>query len=105
MKYSVDELVNIVVAAVLAELSRRGVEVDFSPAKEKPVSAASAPKTSTHLIDMSGYRSPVLLEHHLLSLPSDVKEIAVPERTVITPGAREILRKKNITLKNIPKTN
>jgi ethanolamine utilization cobalamin adenosyltransferase len=54
---------------------------------------------------MSGFRSPVLLESHLLSLAPEVKEIAVPAGTVITPGARDVIRRKNLILKIIPTTN
>jgi hypothetical protein len=105
MKLSVEELVNIVVAAVVAELAKRGIEVEFGPAKGKTVSPVSVPNASVHVINMAGYRSPVLLESHLQALPTDVKEIAVPERTVVTPGAREIIKRKNLILKSIPKTN
>ncbi|MCX6134915.1 MAG: hypothetical protein NTU47_13970 [Ignavibacteriales bacterium] len=102
---SIEELVNKVVAEVLAELSRRGVKVDFGPPKMSALKPASPPSASVYVIDMSGFRSPVLLESHLLSLTPEVKEIAVPTGTVVTPGARDLMRKKNLILKNIPKTN
>jgi hypothetical protein len=105
MNLSIEELVNRVVAEVLAELSRRGVKVDFGLPHNTPVKTASPPNTSVHTIDMSGFRSPVLLESHLLSLPPEVKEIAIPAGTVMTPGARDIVRKKNLILKSIPTTN
>ena len=105
MKLSVEELVNIVFAAVVAELKRRGIEVEFGPAKGKSFSPVSVQDAAVHVINMSGFRSPVLLESHLQSLPTDVKEIAVPERTVVTPGAREIIKRKNLILKSIPITN
>ena len=100
-----EELINKVVAAVLAELSRRGVKADFGPQQNTPLRTASPPNSSVHVVDMSGFRSPVLLERHLLSLAPEIKEIAVPAGSVITPGARDVLRKKNLILKSIPKTN
>ena len=100
-----EELVNKVVAAVLAELSRRGVRVDFGPPQSRNIKAVSPSDVSVHVIDMSGFRSPVLLERHLISLAPEIKEIGVPAGTVITPGAREILRRKNLILKSIPTTN
>lgn len=111
MNLSMEELVNKVVAEVLAELSRRGVKVDFGPPQRSSAPAASRSNmanmahTAVHVVDMSGFRSPVLLENHLLSLGPEVKEIAVPCGTVVTPGAREVMKKKNLKLKSIPKTN
>lgn len=105
MNPSIEELVNRVVAEVLAELSRRGAKVDFGPPQKSPQKVAVPANASAHVVDMSGYRSPVLLESHLLSLAPEIKEIAVPSGTVITPGARDIIRKKNLILKSIPKTN
>ena len=105
MNLSMEELVNKVVAEVLAELSRRGVKAERGPSEENPVKTASPPNASVHIVDMSGFRSPVLLERHLLSLAPEIKEIAVPSGTVITPGARDVLRKKNLILKSIQTTN
>jgi hypothetical protein len=100
-----EELVNKVVAAVMAELSKRGVKVDFGPPQSRNIKAVSPSNVSFHVIDMSGFRSPVLLERHLISLAPEIKEIGVPAGTVITPGAREILRRKNLILKSILTTN
>ena len=105
MNQSIEELVNKVVAEVLAELSRRGAKVDFGPPQKNPTKTASPPNGSVHVVDMSGFRSPVLLESHLLSLAPEVKEIAIPAGTVITPGARDVIRKKSLILKIIPTTN
>ena len=105
MNQSIEELVNKIVAEVLAELSRRGAKVNFGPPQKNPPKTASQPNASVHVVDMSGFRSPVLLESHLLSLAPEVKEIAVPSGTVITPGARDIIKRKNLILKSIPTTN
>jgi len=104
MNLSTEELVNRVVAEVFAELKRRGLTSDSAPPQPNPQNSAPALKTPVHVVDMSGFRSPVLLESHLASLPPEVKEIAVPPGTVITPGAREIIRNKNLKVKNIPTT-
>ncbi|HCA81124.1 MAG TPA: hypothetical protein DEP53_15445 [Bacteroidetes bacterium] len=114
MNLSMKELVNKVVAEVLAELSRRGVRVKFgSPQRSSEPAAslsnvanvANMANTAVHVVDMSGFRSPVLLESHIASLGPEVKEIVVPCGTVVTPGAREMMKKKNLKLKNISKTN
>jgi hypothetical protein len=106
MNLTIDELVRIVVTAVVEELARRGISVEQGAGQARPISPpASSSPAKVHIIDMSGFRSPVLLERQLLSLPKEVKEIAVPERTVVTPGARELLKRKNLILKKIPTTN
>jgi len=105
MDKSTEELVNKVVAAVMAELSRRGAKAESGSPQKSPPKPAAPPNASVHVVDMSNFRSPVLLESYLLSLPPEVKEIAVPAGTVITPGARDFIRKKNLILKSIPKTN
>jgi len=89
----------------MAELSRRGAKVDVSPPEKSPPKPASPPNASVHAVDMSGFRSPVLLERHLVALAPEVKEIAVPAGTVVTPAAKDFIRKKNLILKCIPKTN
>ena len=105
MNLSIEELVNKVVAEVLAELKRRGVKVDSGSSQKQAVHPASGPGASVHVVDMGAFRSPVLLERHVASVGPEVKEVAVPVGTVITPGAKDVLRKKNLTLKSIPKTN
>jgi hypothetical protein len=105
MNLSKEELVNKVVAEVMAELSRRGVKPDSGLPQKPAPGVVSPPGPSVYVVDMSGFRSPVLLESHLSSLPPDVKEIAVPAGTVITPGAREIIKTKNLILKSTSKTN
>jgi hypothetical protein len=100
-----EELINKVVAAVLAELARRGVKVDFGPPQKSSFTTAPMPGSATHVVDMSEFRSPVLLERHLMSLAPEVKEIAVPAGTVITPGAKDLLRRKKLILKSNPTTN
>ena len=108
MNMSIEELVNRIVADVLAELSKRGVTAVSGPPQRSSVPAASesnSAHSAVYVVDVSGFRSAVLLENHLLPLGPEVKEIAVPCGTVMTPGAKEIMKKKNLKLKSIPKTN
>ena len=105
MNLTIEELVNKVVAEVLAELSRRGVKMDSCPRQDRSAATMIPPTSSVYVVDMSGFRSPVLLESHLLSLAPEIKEIVIPTGTVITPGAKDVMRRKNLKLKNIPKTN
>jgi hypothetical protein len=105
MNLTIEELVNKVVTEVLAELSRRGVKVDSGLRQDRPAAAILPATSSVYVVDMSGFRSPVLLESHLLPLAPEIREIAIPAGTVVTPGAKDVLRKKNLKLKSIPKTN
>jgi len=105
MNLSMEELVNKVVAEVLAELARRGVKLDSGPPQKNVPKTVSPQNASVHVVDMSGFRSPVLLERHLVSLAPEVKEISIPAGTIITPGARDLVRKKNLILKNNSTTN
>jgi hypothetical protein len=105
MNLTIEELVNRVVAEVLAELARRGIRLDIHPSGTTPGASPATLHTSVHVVDMSGFRSPVLLERHLVSLAPEIREISVPAGTVITPGARDLLRKKNLILKSKPTTN
>ena len=45
---------------------------------------------------MSSYRTPVLTENHIQRLHPLTGEIIVPQGTVITPKARELIKVKQI---------
>jgi len=102
---TIEDLVNKVVAEVLKELARRGIHADPAPLRAGSQGQSASSTETVRKIDMTGFRSPVLLERHLEALKPDIKEIVVPAGTVITPGAREILRRKNLTLKYTSTTN
>jgi ethanolamine utilization cobalamin adenosyltransferase len=38
-------------------------------------------------------------------LAPEIKEVVVPSGTVVTPGARDIIKKKNLKLMKIPTTH
>lgn len=99
MKISIEELVERITIEVITELLKRGIDVEFSI--DKNSSSETSVKTSIE-IDMSNYKTPVLTENNLLSLKPGITDIIIPGGTVITPGARDIIREKklNITYKN-----
>jgi hypothetical protein len=105
MNISMEQLVNMVVAAVLAELAKRGIRVETGPVRSGNTLAAAPQHQIARVIDMSEFRSPVLLERHLRSLAPETREIVVPPGTAVTPGARDIIKKKNLTLKHTSTTN
>jgi hypothetical protein len=100
LKISIEELVELVTREVIAELTKLGIEVDNISMTTKTTSI----KTSIE-IDMSGYRTPVLTENNLSSLDSNITEIIIPVNTIITPGARNIIRKRNLIITHKSKSN
>jgi len=104
----IENLITIVTREVIAELQRRGIPVDgiggTGPAPHDAAGAASvvpsgaqaAPRRA--VIDLSMFKTPVLAEHHLLSLDPSVTEIVIPRRTVITPGARDVIKKRSLVV-------
>lgn len=101
MTIQVEDLIAIVVREVMAELERRGIRVDGEPgASSAMASAAAAPAAAPRkaAIDLGAYKTPVLAERHLASLPASVVEIVIPRGTVITPGAKDIIKKRSLVI-------
>jgi hypothetical protein len=95
MNISIEQLIELIVKQVVAELTQHGVEIDFGDEKK------SSSNTKVE-IDMSCYKTPVLTENNS-QLNFAEREIIVPKKTVITPGAREIIKKKKLIVTH--KTN
>ncbi len=95
---SIEQLVESIVREVVAELTKRGVEIGSSggPRRSTPLLPAGA--GSTLEIDMSAYRTPVLTEGQLSRVDAKVSTIVVPCNTVVAPGAWGVLRSKKLTL-------
>jgi hypothetical protein len=111
VQISIEQLVASIVREVVSELVRRGVTVTGgmhyapapattgrgSPAQAGPA-AAPSPAAGTLEIDMSGYRTPILTEDYLIRLAPSVSTLIVPCSTVLTPGARDLIRKKKLSI-------
>lgn len=101
MQVSIDQLVAMIVREVVAELTRRGVTVTGASALTVPAPALSGTPAATGPTaepDLSSYRTPVLTEGHLARLAPGVATILVPRATVLTPGARELIRQKKLSI-------
>jgi len=94
---NIENLVEIIVKEVIAELSKIGVELDFSK-EMKIVDSSNHRNRKKQEIDMSGYKTPILTEFTLESISQDINEIIIPKGTVFTPGARDIVKKRNFTI-------
>lgn len=94
MTIHIEQLVESIVRETVRELRRLGVDI-VSPG------AASAPPSATPSrvsIDLSNSKTPVLTERHLLAIDERHRTIDVPGGTVITPGARDLMQRRGITL-------
>jgi hypothetical protein len=93
------------VMAVLREMS--------SPKAVSAGSNGSSPPTVPRQSDVKAvtdhsvhaFSGSLLLERHVFEIPSSVRELAVSPKTVITPLAREILKKKGIGLRSAGSLN
>ncbi|MGA9291644.1 MAG: hypothetical protein WBV81_03585 [Ignavibacteriaceae bacterium] len=97
MKINIENLVEIITKEVIKELLKIGVELDFSknPKSDNPVNKGNQKKQE---IDMSGYKTPILTEFAAESIGLDVNEIILPKGTVFTPGARDVIKKRNFII-------
>ncbi|MDZ7724101.1 MAG: hypothetical protein U5R06_15165 [candidate division KSB1 bacterium] len=55
-------------------------------------------RPQSETIDMSGYQSPVLTERQIQRLHDLTGRVIVPSGTVVTPKAKELLKRKQISL-------
>lgn len=94
MKISIEELIEIVTREVIKELLKKGVKIDFDSPDENVIGSNRNVKE----IDMSGYKTPVLTENHLDELNNGITEIIIPKKTVITPGARIVIKTKQLII-------
>ncbi len=87
-----------IVQEVIRRLEEKGTAVT-PPQHEKSPEKAGTDKNEikrTERIPMDEYRTPVLTEKHIQKLHELTGEIVVPCGTVITPRAREAVRKLRI---------
>ena len=97
MKINIESLVEIIVKEVIAELSKIGVEVEYLK-EMKSGNFSRLENRKKQEIDMSGFKTPILTEYALESIGQDVNEIIIPKGTVFTPGARDIIKKRNFII-------
>ena len=94
MKISLEEIISLVVKEVIAELAKKGIQVD---GENNNFSMADTTKQKVKM-DFKEYKTPLLTEARILELDSEVVEIEVPIKTIITPSAQDLIRKRNIII-------
>jgi hypothetical protein len=98
VEISIEQLVETIVRQVLLELARRGVQVGPAGTGSGGPEAVKGPAGTSLEIDMSKFRTPVLTENQLMNIGAKVSTIVVPCSTVVTPGAWDIIKSKQLTL-------
>ncbi|HLP17345.1 MAG TPA: hypothetical protein VK470_13870 [Bacteroidota bacterium] len=115
MTINLDQLIELVVRETLKELTRLGVDVsEEMTVAPDPVSGMTPVQTrvSSNLskyklpaqtrvsIDLSKYKTPVLTEAQVNALDERIVEIEIPPGTVITPGARDLIKRRKLLIAN-----
>lgn len=99
MNITIEKLVEILVREVVTQLLKSGVEINFNSGSG--IKATSQSRIDTKkIIDLSGYKTPVLTEKHLLALEPEINEIIIPGGTVLTLGAKGIIKKRKLKINN-----
>ena len=93
MEINIEYIIQLVTKQVVKELQTRGVNVNFNTGQGV---LQDALRTKTETIDMSKYKTPVLTENHIRRLHELTGEVVIPEGTVITPKAREMIKDRKI---------
>lgn len=85
----IKKLIELIVTEVINELEKRGYEITFEE-------NTGANKNNSYEFDMSAFKTPVLTENMILQADNNLSEIIIPEGTVITPGAKDLINKRRI---------
>lgn len=96
MQVSFEKLVELIISEVINELAKQCIKIDFS--KRYYPEIESDKKVKSYEVDMSKYKTPVLTENHINDISSEVVEILIPAKTILTPGAKELIKKKGLTI-------
>lgn len=94
MNISLKDIISLVVKEVVAELGRRGILVE-SEFQNNSTGKISQQKI---IMNFEKYKTPLLTESHILQLDAEVGEIQVPLKTLVTPSAHDLIRKRKILI-------
>jgi hypothetical protein len=75
-----------------------GVEISSIQQNRDTSAPVFSYNTNKKVIDMNGYKTPVLTENHIAVLEYEVNEIIIPKGTIITPGAKDLIKKRKLIL-------
>jgi hypothetical protein len=98
LEISLEKLIELVTAEVVKELKRQGVRVVQAPGKHISKNQTHDNRTKSEQIDMSKYKTPILTENHINRLHELTGNVIIPQGTIVTPKAKELLKEKNLSL-------
>ena len=98
---ALEKIVTEVVKQVIQELIKQGVQVVTIGTKTAPNLQNAHFKTKVEQIDMSKYKTPVLTENHIRKLHELTGEVIIPEGTIITPRAKELIKERQIRISRV----
>jgi hypothetical protein len=100
LKIDINKLIEIIIKEVVAELSKRGIEIENANLSSNIQFSlkSSQRKGQSLIINMNEYKTPVLTESKLESIDPGITEIVIPKGTVITPGAKDIIKRRNLII-------
>jgi hypothetical protein len=98
VEVNIEQIIQLVTKHVIRDLQNRGIKI-----KEGSVSFSNPHvlKTKSERVDMSRYKTPILTENHIRRLHELTGEVVVPEGTVITPKAKEMIKDRHIVIRNL----
>jgi len=94
VQISLEKIIEMVTREVINELINKGfhIENNLKPGKINGL------QNAVFEPDMSGFITPLLTENLILSLNGQIQEVHVPAKTIVTPGAKNVLKNRNITV-------
>ena len=98
MEISLEKLIGLVTAEVVKELKKQGVSVVDSSGNNASTNKTCNNRTKSEQIDMSKYKTPILTENHINRLHELTGNVIIPEGTIVTPKAKELIKEKNLSL-------
>ena len=104
MKISLEDIIAMVVKEVIAELSKNGIEIETGKRSFTQSTSVKNEKTQ-HKMDLSKFKTPLVTEEQISNLGSSIEEIIVPKGTLLTPNARDLIRKRKLVLISDIQTN
>ena len=91
---SLEKIVQLVTREVMRELGRKGM----APAPTGAGATVALDPAASARPDMTGYKTPILTENMVARLHERTVTAIVPSGSIVTPRAKEILRKRNISV-------
>jgi hypothetical protein len=98
MNISIEKLIELIFKELVAELSKRGINIDAKNPNHNFIKTTENNFDNIIKFDFNGFKTPLIREEKIINLNENVKEIIVPAKTIFTPSAMDLIKKKNIRI-------